>query len=120
MSTLQTIAEEITAVYPNGQFEPGQNERFAKVVGPAGTFVLSNPAEDFYVVRVEGRQMTTHHYKPESDDRVAHLHEFVAQGISSRARVGRRPASDAVGATIASAANGSVFGGLSTYDGQAG
>jgi hypothetical protein len=81
MNELQTIAAEITAVYTNGQFEPGKSERFAKVVGPAGSFVLSHPDNDFYVVRVDGRQMSTHHYKPGSDQRVELLQEFVARFV---------------------------------------
>ena len=81
MNELQTIAAEITAIYTGGQFEPGKDDRFAKVVGPTGSFVLSHAADNFYVVRVGNGSPKTHHYKPESDQRIEHLHEFVGQFV---------------------------------------
>ena len=81
MNPLQLIADEITAVYPNSQFEPGKDNLSAKVVGPTGSFILSHAADNFYVVRVDGRQMTTHHYNPLSEQREKHLHEFVARFV---------------------------------------
>ena len=81
-SLLKTIADEIIVVYPTGQFEAGSDDRFGRVVGPTGSFILSHAADNFYVTRVgDGRQMTAHQYKPESEHRVAHLQEFVGRFV---------------------------------------
>jgi hypothetical protein len=77
MNQLQTIADEITAVYPEGQFEPGTDSLTAKVVGPTGAFVLSHAADNFYVVRVVNGKPKVHHYNPASDQRIERLHDFV-------------------------------------------
>jgi hypothetical protein len=81
MNQLQTIAEEITAVYSTGQYEPGKDERFGKVVGPTGSFVLSHAADNFYVVRVGSGSPKTHQYDPLSEVRIERLHEFVEQFV---------------------------------------
>ncbi len=86
-SLLKTIADEIIAVYPASQFEAGSDDRFGKVVGPTGSFVLSQAADNFYVSRVGGgRQMTAHQYKPESEHRVAHSRDSSGASSSPRSR----------------------------------